>query len=159
MACNPWRITLLAAAAMLCFGVHVASAAEDRFPEGLNLYCKRKNCYEVRSRLYLLIERKGRRPPWRQPRGKWMVSLANSHTHATRIGWHLWEIDLRFAHGLPPGWFACGARGPDALSILTGWILPHRVILGEECKSMRFKYEPASELLHISARIQPLMQF
>ena len=26
------------------------------------------------------------------------------HTNATRIGWHLWEIDLRFAPGLPPGW-------------------------------------------------------
>jgi len=36
-----------------------------------------------------------------------MVSLANSHTHATRIGWHLWEIDLRFATGLPPGWILC----------------------------------------------------
>ena len=35
-------------------------------------------------------------PPWRQPRGKWMVSLVNSHTNATRIGRHLWEIDLRF---------------------------------------------------------------
>ena len=34
-------------------------------------------------------------PPWRQPRGKSMVSLVNSHTTATRIGWHLWEIDLR----------------------------------------------------------------
>ena len=44
-------------------------------------------------------------PPWRQPRGKWMVSLVNFHTNATRIGWHLWEIDLRFAPGLPPGWF------------------------------------------------------
>ena len=44
-------------------------------------------------------------PPWRQPRGKLMVSLVNSHTNATRIGWHLWEIDLRFAPGLPPGWF------------------------------------------------------
>ena len=43
-------------------------------------------------------------PPRRQPRGKWMVSLVNSHTNATRIGWHLWEIDLRFAPGLPPGW-------------------------------------------------------
>ena len=46
------------------------------------------------------------RPPWRQPRGKWMVSLANSHTNATMIGWHLWEIDLRFAPGLPPGWLS-----------------------------------------------------
>jgi len=33
-----------------------------------------------------------------------MVSLVNSHTNATRIGWHLWEIDLRFAPGLRPGW-------------------------------------------------------
>jgi len=39
----------------------------------------------------------------RQPRGKSMVPLVNSHTNATRIGWHLWEIDLRFAPGLPPG--------------------------------------------------------
>jgi len=31
-----------------------------------------------------------------------MVSLVNSHTNATRIGRHLWEIDLRFAPGLPP---------------------------------------------------------
>ena len=40
------------------------------------------------------------KPPWRQPRGKLMVSLVNSHADATRIGWHLWKIDLRFA----PGW-------------------------------------------------------
>ena len=26
-----------------------------------------------------------------------MVSLVNSHSNATRIRWHLWEIDLRFA--------------------------------------------------------------
>ena len=42
-------------------------------------------------------------PPWRQPRGKPMVSLVNFHTNATRIGWHLREMDLRFAPGLPPG--------------------------------------------------------
>ena len=28
-----------------------------------------------------------------------MVSSVNSHANATRIGWHLWEIDLRFAPG------------------------------------------------------------
>ena len=33
-----------------------------------------------------------------------MVYLINSHINATRIGWHLWEIDLRFAPGLPPEW-------------------------------------------------------
>ena len=25
-------------------------------------------------------------------------------SNATKIGWHLWEIDLRFAPGLPLGW-------------------------------------------------------
>ena len=33
-----------------------------------------------------------------------MISLLNFHTNATRIGWHLWEIDLIFATGSPPGW-------------------------------------------------------
>ena len=32
-------------------------------------------------------------PPWRRPRGKWMVSLVNSHTNATSSRWHLWEVD------------------------------------------------------------------
>ena len=57
--------------------------------------------------VYLPGERRDARqgaPPWRQPRCKSMVSLVNSHTNATRIGWHLWEIDLRFVPGLPPGW-------------------------------------------------------
>ena len=42
-----------------------------------------------------------------------MVSLVNSHTNATIIGWHLWEIDLRFAHGLPPGRAARSQHGSD----------------------------------------------
>ena len=45
-----------------------------------------------------------------QPRGKSMVSSVNSLTNATRIGWHLWEIDLRFAPGLLPGWMTVEAR-------------------------------------------------
>jgi len=45
------------------------------------------------------------RPPWRQARGKSMVSSVNSDTYATRIGCHQWEIDLRIAPGLPPGWY------------------------------------------------------
>ena len=48
-----------------------------------------------------------REPPWRQPRGKSMVSSVNYHTNATMIRWHLWEIDSRFAPGLPPGWQSC----------------------------------------------------
>jgi len=60
-------------------------------------------------------------PPWRQPRGKTMVSLVNSYTDATRIGWHLWEIDLRFAPGLPPGW-RCKERERHALhAVSIGW--------------------------------------
>ena len=35
------------------------------------------------------------------PMGISMVSVVISHINATRIGWHLWEIDLRFAPGLP----------------------------------------------------------
>ena len=42
--------------------------------------------------------------PWRQPRGKSMVSLVNSLTNATRIGWHVWEIDSTF----PLGYFQGG---------------------------------------------------
>ena len=49
-------------------------------------------------------------PPKRQPRGKLMVSLVNSHTNATRIGRHRWEIDLKFAPGLPLGWFPSIAK-------------------------------------------------
>ena len=44
------------------------------------------------------------KPPWRQPKGKWMVSLVNSHTHATSKRQHLWDIDLRFALNSTPGW-------------------------------------------------------
>ena len=39
-----------------------------------------------------------------------MVSLVNSHTDATTIGWHLWEIDLRLALDLPPGWPALSKK-------------------------------------------------
>ena len=67
-------------------------------------------------------------PPWRQPRGKWMVSLVNFHTNPARIGWHLWEIDLRFATGLPPGWWPVARlrsrrplRGTFSLLTLDAW--------------------------------------
>ena len=53
--------------------------------------------------------------PWRQTRGKLMVSSANSHTNATRIGWHLWEIGFIFSPGLPPGWTRSRARKFQAL--------------------------------------------
>ena len=55
------------------------------------------------SHAWISLVRMRRKQPWRQPKGKSTVSLINSHTIAIRIGWHLWEIDLRFAPGLPPG--------------------------------------------------------
>ena len=48
--------------------------------------------------------------PWRQLRGKLIVSFVHSHTNATRIGWHMWEIEIQFAPGLPPGWSTCRIR-------------------------------------------------
>ena len=43
-------------------------------------------------------------PPWRQPRGKWMISGVNSDANASSKRWHLWAIDLRFAINSTPGW-------------------------------------------------------
>ena len=60
--------------------------------------------------------------------GKWMVSLVNSHTHATRIGWHLWEIDLKFAPGLPPGWQTPAKN--TAQRCAKGWEPDHRRVRG-----------------------------
>ena len=54
--------------------------------------------------------------PWRQPRGKWMVSLVNSYTNASSKRYHLWEIDLRFAPGLHPGWG--GTKSPCSGELL-----------------------------------------
>ena len=53
-------------------------------------------------------------PPWRQPRGKWVVSLVNSYTNATRIGWRVREIDLRFALNSTPGWWFEWSNLPGA---------------------------------------------
>ena len=44
-----------------------------------------------------------RNPPWRQASGKLIVYVVNSHTNATRIEWHLWEIDLDLPLGYIPG--------------------------------------------------------
>ena len=53
-------------------------------------------------------------PPWRQPGGKWMVSLVNSHTNATSSRWRLWETDLRFALNSTPG--RCRVASGDSLA-------------------------------------------
>ena len=54
------------------------------------------------------------KPPWRQPRGKWMISLVNSNTNINPKRWHLCEIDLRFALNSALGWG--GARTQNARS-------------------------------------------
>ena len=47
-----------------------------------------------------------------------MVSLVSSHTNATRIGWHLWEIDLRFALNSTPGRMSRVMAKPPAEEVL-----------------------------------------
>ena len=42
-----------------------------------------------------------------------MVTLVNSHINATRIGLLMWEIDLRFASGIPPGWVVVKRSAPQ----------------------------------------------
>ena len=68
-----------------------------------------------------------------------MVSSVNSHTNATSIGWHLWEIDFRFATGLPPGWGAGQTRwgtrcdgdvgiAYPAPQVCDDWLAPESVV-------------------------------
>ena len=47
---------------------------------------RKKNLVKLVSGVHVLPERG-------QPRGIWMVSFFNFHANATRIGWHLCEID------------------------------------------------------------------
>ena len=62
-------------------------------------------------------------PPWRQPRGKWMIYLVNSHTNATSKRWHLWEIDLRFALNSTPGWDMMRIASRDVrIALARGWV-------------------------------------
>ena len=48
-------------------------------------------------------EREKERESWRQPMGKWMVSLVDSHANSTSKRWHMWRIDLRFPLNSTPG--------------------------------------------------------
>ena len=64
-------------------------------------------------------------PSWRQPRGRWMVSLVNSHVNASLKNWHSWEIGLRFALSPTSGWI---------------WAL-HSIQLGDLCAGA-FPREP-----------------
>ena len=84
-------------------------------------------------------------PPLRQPRGKWIVSLVNSHSNTTSQRWHQWEIDLRFALKSTPGWKGAeGMRDADDLrfiiithlfcSLCFFW-LSHKVVRSPKCKS------------------------
>jgi len=97
----PWGSSL-AGRAMFCQSnlVSAASAFSLDLP-----YCPEARPSRFRGAgCSLRLEKSS--PPWRQPRGKTMVSLVNSHANATRIRQHLWEIDLRFALNSTPGWHA-----------------------------------------------------
>ena len=47
-----------------------------------------------------------------------MVSLVNSHANTTRIGWHLWEIDLNLPLGYLQGGVGEALRVASHLRIL-----------------------------------------
>jgi len=49
-----------------------------------------------------------------------MVSVLNSHSNAASRSWHLWEIGLIFAPGLPSGWPKSSILHPNPS-------LPHQV--------------------------------
>jgi len=56
--------------------------------------------------------------------------VSQSPTDATRFWWHLWEIDLRFAPGLPPGrltaWVRCRLRADGMMYKLREDLAPGR---------------------------------
>jgi len=64
-------------------------------------HCERLTC--PAKTMWIQMCRCSSSPPWRQPRGNWVVSSVNSHTNATSKRWHMWEIDLRFALNSTPG--------------------------------------------------------
>ena len=81
-----------------------------------------------------------------------MVSLVNSHTNATRIGWHLREIDLRFATGLPPGWLSYRREYPDTCGWQVGVgykknrsILARVAVIGEDGRLILDKHVAPTE--------------
>jgi len=85
-----------------------------------------------------------------------MVSLVNSLTNATRIGWHLWEIDLRFAPGLPPGWLTKGCSGVQCEhhSVSAPGALPGRCPASTYTgRARKFTTAAALSLFAVSARI------
>jgi len=55
------------------------------------------------------------------------------NTNATRIGWRMWEIDLRFAPGLPPGWgrargsAQCTSPTPPTVPILVSYTILKKI--------------------------------
>jgi hypothetical protein len=61
-------------------GIRDLSGVDERFVEAI------ESLKAVASEKVLIPEPW---PPWRQPKGKVMGSLVDSHTNATRIGWHL----------------------------------------------------------------------
>ena len=95
-------------------GAGVPCRARETFPVGRDKFLtpRERNVSRVkkeihgRERFPFLREVTSRKPTWRQIKGKWMVSLFNSHKNATSKRQYLWEIDLGFAPGFPPGWYA-----------------------------------------------------
>jgi len=76
-----------------------------------------------------------------------MVYLVNPHTNATRMGWHVWKIDLRVAHGLPPGWCTGVEWEPAAASKAGGAFRSCKIIGLRSQREERLK--PAIPSVHM----------
>ena len=75
-----------------------------------------------------------------------MVSLINSHTNAISKRWHLLEIGLRFATGLPPGW--SGARVQDRCSEVRA------KVSRKKCETIQGKFKLERDWLQTHAGIK-----
>ena len=79
-----------------------------------------------------------------------MMFLVNFHTNATRIGWHLWEIDFGFAPGLPLGWCrrTAGLVFVNAFLSLAGSLPPSLPLSLSLCLSLPLSLSRSISLAH-----------
>ena len=85
-----------------------------------------------------------------------MVSLVNSHTNATGIGCHLWEVDLRFA----PGWTSWVERLNERVGRRSQGAGPHRTVSRVKVRAGRWAgVGPSPALLGLTGFYQVEMLF
>ena len=114
------------------------------------------------------VPRRALLPPWRQPRGKWMVSLVNFHTNATSKRWHLREIDSKFALNSTLGWGGrCRAnmahirQSRPGIRVQSPCNLPSRSLFARKwCFKVRVEKLPEKPCLNLSkvAKTNPSLE-